>query len=171
MRKKLIGLFVFSCVSAALMIPALGLGQQRDTTQKGAKGEKKAKGGQGDVLPIPGLQAGVAGQAAKGKGGGDPDAPIIQRFQGVDKNGDGFISNDEMSAQAKETGVWKKFDVDGDTRLNLEEYKVFYREKAVAEQVLKLSGGAKGTANLYSAMVESASSTRPVIYAVTAPLR
>jgi len=246
MRKKLIGLFLFACVTAALMIPALGLSQQRgDPAQQGVKGGKKGKGGQGDAMPGQGgtrgtlniggmnidanaifdqlakgqdsilisnagqmatplqqwaldngntsgrvnrqqfsgfvqtyaasLQAGAGAAKGKGAKGGDPDAAIVQRFKGVDKNGDGFISQDEMSAQARDTGVWKKYDLDGDGRLNLEEYKNFSRDKAVADQALKMTGGGKGTQGLYEAMVgmneartEKVENTdwekRPVVY-------
>ncbi|HYV35355.1 MAG TPA: hypothetical protein VE988_06605 [Gemmataceae bacterium] len=161
MRKKLIILFLFMCVCGLLAIPAMGLGQQRggDPTQKGAKGGKKAKGGQGDALPDQGgggfAMPGQPGdKGGKDKGDDDFDAAAAKRFKGVDKNGDGFISVDEMSAQARASGVWKQFDVDGDGRLNFEEYKNFSREKAAAEQALKMAGGAKGTAGIYAAMVE-----------------
>ena len=70
MRKKLIGLFILGCVSALLLIPSLGVGQQRDT-QKGKKGGKGGGDWTDMQAAFQGFQAqgGLQGFQQGGKGG------------------------------------------------------------------------------------------------------
>ena len=69
MRKKLISLVVFACVSAALMIPTWGLGQQRGGDQGRTTGAIQFQQGQGAWQGMPGQGGQMIMQGQGGKGG------------------------------------------------------------------------------------------------------
>lgn len=65
-----------------------------------------------------GMGGGMGG--GMGMGAGNPNAPFMQRFKAVDENGDGFVSKEEMVANA--TNVFLAMDADQSGDITMEEY-------------------------------------------------
>jgi Ca2+-binding EF-hand superfamily protein len=84
---------------------------------------------------VPGLPGGGKGGQ---QGNMDPDAMAAQRFKDADANGDGYLTEDEMSNRMKTMQpngqpLWKKYDKNNDGKLDLEEYKAYFRD-AIAQR-------------------------------------
>jgi Ca2+-binding EF-hand superfamily protein len=79
-----------------------------------------------------GAGAGGAGpRAGRGPGGGgpggNPDAMAESAFKQLDKNGDGFLSYDEMTDELK--AERDKWDTDKNGLIDLNEYKAYFRAR------------------------------------------
>jgi len=73
-----------------------------------------------------GGQRGGRGQAGGGPGG-NPDALAETMFKRLDKNGDGFLSYDEMTDELK--AERDKWDTDKNGLIDLNEYKAYFRAR------------------------------------------
>jgi len=56
----------------------------------------------------------------------DPEQLAIARFKDLDKNGDGYLNEDEMSDSLLQS--WRKYDKNGDALIDLDEFKVYMRD-------------------------------------------
>jgi len=70
----------------------------------------------------PGAQGGQAG-----RGGFNPDAMAEVMFRNLDRNGDGFLNNDEMPENLK--AERQKWDTDNNGLIDLNEFKAFFRAR------------------------------------------
>jgi hypothetical protein len=70
---------------------------------------------------------GGRGAGGGGPGGGNPDAMAESAFKRLDKNGDGFLSYDEMTDELK--AERDKWDTDKNGLIDLNEYKAYFRAR------------------------------------------
>jgi hypothetical protein len=87
------------------------------------------------------MNAQMAKMQGGGPGGGRTGGPMTPEqidqtaerlFKLADKNQDGFLTEDEMSGSLRQ--VWQKWDFDGDGLINLEEYKMYFRDLQAKRQ-------------------------------------
>jgi hypothetical protein len=97
----------------------------RDQWIQGSQNQMRNWGGRG------------GGQQGGGGGGFDPAAAAERRFKQLDKNGDGFLSFDEMSDDLK--AEKDKWDTDHNGMIDLNEYKAFFAARV--QQMRTENGG------------------------------
>ncbi len=96
----------------------------------------------GSTPPAPGATPPGRGDWGGGWGGwdrGDPNARADEMFRRLDKDGDGYLSYDEMSENLK--AEKDKWDVDKDGRIDLTEWREYVR--AYGEQRRQEMGGSR----------------------------
>jgi Ca2+-binding EF-hand superfamily protein len=106
----------------------LDSGEIQSPFGKGGKGGGKGAFGPGGFAGGPGGPGGKQGGPTV-----DLDALAVERFKQADVNGDGFLTEDEMSGKLKGIQpngepLWKKFDKNQDGKLDLVEYKAYFKE-------------------------------------------
>jgi Ca2+-binding EF-hand superfamily protein len=116
-------------------------------------------------ISLPNYGGKGGGGPGGGKGNMDPDAMAEQRFKQMDRNGDGFLTEDEMNdkmkvAQPNGEPLWKKFDTNKDGKLDLAEYKAYFKE-AVAQWGNNNGGPISGVEGV---IMEEEWEKRPVVF-------
>jgi EF hand len=95
-----------------------------------------------------------------GKGGGagnmDVDQMATQRFMKLDQNGNGYVTADQLTGNAKL--IWRQYDTNGDGVLDLEEYKVLFSDMAGGG-----NGGKSGLGAL-GAVIAEEWDARPTVF-------
>jgi Ca2+-binding EF-hand superfamily protein len=89
---------------------------------------------------------GGAGGGFGGKGGGggnfDMDQMATQRFLKLDKNSNGYLTEDQIPSNVK--AIWRQYDTNQDGVLDLEEYKALFSDVAGGGNAGKSGLGALG---------------------------
>ena len=103
---------------------------------------------------------GMGGGGGRGAGGGnaDPIQMATQRFKKLDKDGDGYLSEDEMPPNVK--AIYRQYDKNGDGLLDLQEYIPLF-----VDEIAKMGGG-QGNFGMGAAMVviEEEWDARPAVF-------
>jgi Ca2+-binding EF-hand superfamily protein len=96
-----------------------------------------------------------------GQQGFDPDQFAITRFKEADKNGDGFLTEDEiMAMKGGLKDVWKQYDKNNDGKIDLEEYKAYMRDRMGGGNNATDQGGLAPIA----AIIEEEWEKRPTVF-------
>jgi hypothetical protein len=104
--------------------------------------------------------AGFTGFGAGGKMGGgnfDADQAATQRFLKLDKDGNGYLTEDQIPATIKAT--WRQYDFNKNGVLDLDEYKVLF-----ADMVGGGNGGKAGLGALGAVIEEEEWDKRPTVF-------
>jgi len=106
-------------------------------------------------------QGGGFGGGFGGGGGGwnaDPDQMAEQRFLRLDRNGDGFLNEDEIPNNMQ--AVWRQYDKTGRGMLNLDEFKALFRDTTAQ------FGGGQGNFGIGAAamLIEEQWDKRPAVF-------
>jgi Ca2+-binding EF-hand superfamily protein len=123
-------------------------------------------GGKGGGNPGGGNFGGKGGFGGPGGGQQQPvdlDAMAVARFKQADLNGDNYLTEDEMSntlktIQPNGEPLWKKYDKNNDGKLDLEEYKAYFKEAANAR-----NGALPGETGADALILEEEWEKRPVV--------
>lgn len=95
-----------------------------------------------------------------GQGNMDPDQMAAMSFKRMDRNGDGFLTEDEMSDKLKP--VWKQYDKNNDGMIDLEEYKAYF--KVVSAQWGNNNGGDQSGVGGVAVLLEDELDKKPTVY-------